>query len=255
MMVDFGRTAQDYAAHRAGFPDALFDRLAEWGVGSPGQRAVDLGSGTGSLARGLARRGCTVVGLDPAGPMLAMARALDDDAGVRVDYVVGRAEAAGLGTGAFATVTAGQCWHWFDRPRAAAECRRLLAPGGALAICHFDWLPWPGTAVEATEQLILRHNPGWRFAGGTGMYPGWSVDVAGAGLGAIETFSFDVEVAYSHEDWRGRVRASAGVATTLGPDAVAAFDTDHAALLAERFPADPIAVPHRVWALVARKDA
>ena len=87
------------------------------------------------------------------------------------------------------------------------------------------------------------------------MYPGWSVDVAGAGLGAIETFSFDVEVAYSHEDWRGRVRASAGVAATLGPDAVAAFDTDHAALLAERFPADPIAVPHRVWALVARKDA
>ena len=46
-----------------------------------------------------------------------------------------------------------------------------------------------------------------------------------------------------------------GVAATLGPDAVAAFDTDHAALLAERFPADPIAVPHRVWALVARKGA
>jgi SAM-dependent methyltransferase len=252
MRIDFARTAQDYAAHRAGFPDALFDRLATFGIGLLGQRLLDLGTGTGTLARGFTLRGCTVTGLDPAEPMTAAAAELDREAGIEVDYVVGRSEDTGLDAGAFDVVTAGQCWHWFDRPRAAAECHRLLVPEGALAICHFDWIPVPDGVVEATEQLIVRHNPSWAFAGGTGMYPQWAADVAGAGFGELETFSFDVDLAYTHEGWRGRIRASAGVAASLDPDAVAAFDAEHAAVLAERFPADPLAVPHRVWALVAR---
>ena len=57
MHVDFGRTAEDYARHRAGFPEQLFERLTARGIGCAGQRVLDLGSGTGSLARGFARRG------------------------------------------------------------------------------------------------------------------------------------------------------------------------------------------------------
>jgi len=44
------------------------------------------------------------------------------------------------------------------------------------------------------------------------------------------------------------------VAASLRPDAVAEFDDAHARMLAERFPAEPLAVPHRVWALVARRE-
>ena len=36
------------------------------GIGLPGQHVVDLGSGTGALARGFAIRGCVVTGVDPA---------------------------------------------------------------------------------------------------------------------------------------------------------------------------------------------
>ena len=57
MGVDFGKTADDYAAHRAGFPRALFDRLAAMGIGRSGQRLLDLGTGTGTLARGFAGGG------------------------------------------------------------------------------------------------------------------------------------------------------------------------------------------------------
>src|ERR1700719_1216148 len=67
--VDFGTTAQDYAAHRAGFPKELFDRLATMGIGRSGQRLLDLGTGTGTLARGFARRGASVVGTDPSEPL------------------------------------------------------------------------------------------------------------------------------------------------------------------------------------------
>ena len=124
--------------------------------------------------------------------------------------------------------------------------------GGALAICYFDWLPLPGNVVAATESLILEHNPEWPLAGGLGMYPLWTLDVAEAGFDRLETFSFDVTVPYSHDAWRGRIRASAGVAASLPPDAVAAFDLELAALLDRDFPGQPLGVPHRVWALVAR---
>jgi len=252
MDISFGRTATDYGRHRVGFPDALYDRLGAFGVGAAGQRLLDLGTGTGALGRGFALRGCRVTGLDPSPELLAEARRLDGEAGVEIHYVVGRAEETGLEAARFEVVSAGQCWHWFDRPAAAAEIRRLLVPGGWLALAHFDWIPLPGNVVAATEALIEAHNPDWTMGGGTGFHPEELADVALAGFGDIETFSFDIAVPYTHEDWRGRIRASAGVGASLAPEAVARFDSALAALLAERFPDDPLAVPHRCFALVCR---
>jgi len=248
--IDFGKTAQDYSRHRAGFPDTFFERLSAYGIGRAGQRILDLGAGTGTLARGLARRGSRVTGLDPAGSLLAQARQLNQQAGVAVDQLIAKAERTGLAANAFDVVTAGQCWHWFDRPQAAREVRRLLAPGGRLVIAHFDWIPLPGNMVEATEQLIRRYNPDWHLHGGTGLYPAWLADVAMAGFQNIETFSFDVPTSYTHEAWRGRIRASAGVAASLPPEQVVRFDQELARLLAERFPEDPLAVPHRVFTIM-----
>jgi SAM-dependent methyltransferase len=252
--VDFGLTSDDYARHRAGFPDELLTRLGSLGIGVPGQQIIDIGTGTGTLARGFARRGCIVTGIDPAPTMLDEAIRLSAEEGVSVEYRSGRAEDTGMAPTSADVVTAGQCWHWFDRSAAAAECGRILRPGGTLVICHFDWIPRPGTVAAATEALILQHNPAWRFSGGTGIYPAWTTDVSGAGFEGLQTFSFDVDVWYSHEAWRGRVRASAGVAASLNANAVAAFDDAHTALLAAEFAQDPLAVPHRVWALVARRS-
>lgn len=170
MSIDFGRTAQDYGRHRAGFPPEFFRRPAQsWRLGCEGERLLDVGTGT--LARGFAVMGCRVTGLDPSEPLMKRARVLDEEAGVRIEYRVGKAEDTGLAGGSFDAVTAGQCWHWFESGRAAAEVLRLLAPGGQLIIAHFDWLPLPGNMVEATEALILRHNPTWGLAGKNGLYP------------------------------------------------------------------------------------
>jgi SAM-dependent methyltransferase len=252
MEIDFGRTAQDYGRHRVGFPERFFERLAGFGVGRPGQRALDLGTGTGSVARGLARRGCAVTGIDPAAALLDEARRLDRAAGVEISYLVGRAEATGLAARSVEVVTAGQCWHWFDRRLAARETARVLRPRGFFVIAYFDWLPLAGNVVEATERLILAHNPAWTMAGGNGIHGRWLADAAGAGFEEIETFSFDLAVPYTHEAWRGRIRASAGVAASLPPDGVRRFDAALAALLAGDFPAEPLQVPHRIWAMIAR---
>lgn len=255
MKLDFGRTAHDYARHRAGFPDSLLERLAQRGIGLAGQSVVDLGTGTGSLARGFALRGCRVIGIDLSHELLTQARALDAEAGIKVDYREGRAEDTGLEERSADVVAAGQCWHWFERPAAAREVARLLKPEGYCAILHFDWIPLPGNLVQATEELIQAHNPDWRFAGGLGVHPAWLRDLGEAGFRELETFSYDVEVPYTPEGWRGRIRASAGVAASLPPDKVEAFDRELQDLLAQRFPGERLLVLHRVFALIARPPA
>jgi SAM-dependent methyltransferase len=248
--TSFGVAASDYGTFRAGFPDSIFDRLAVFGIGVMSQTVVDLGTGTGTLARGFALRGCRVIGVDPDERMLAKARQLDQRMSLNITYVNGRAESTELEDGTADVVTAGQCWHWFDRRRAIAEVLRILKPGGKVAIAHFDWLPLAGSMVEATEELIQQYNPQWHLGGGLGMYPQWLPELSEAGLRNIETFSYDVDVPYTPEAWRGRIRASAGVAA-LETETVRLFDQDLRALLAARFSASIFAVPHRVFAIVA----
>ncbi|MEM7439585.1 MAG: class I SAM-dependent methyltransferase [Pseudomonadota bacterium] len=251
--VSFGKTAADYAEHRAGFPQQFFDALIERGVLGRGMSALDIGTGAGTVARGMTLAGASVTAVDPADDLMKEASRLDKAAGVDVTYLTGKAEALPMEDAAFDLAIAGQCWHWFDRPRAGAELSRVLRPGGRAVIAHFDWLPLPGSVVEATEALILRHNPAWAMGGGTGIYPAWLGDLAAAGFEDVETFSFDIDQPYTHVAWRGRIRASAGVAASLDAAGVDAFDADLAALLADQFPADPLSVPHRVWAVTACK--
>lgn len=247
--IDFGKTADDYGRYRAGFPQAFFQRLAATGIVAHAKTALDLGTGTGTIARGLAARGMKVVGLDKSDAMIAQARQLDDAAGVSVRYIAARAEETGLEDSSIDLVTAGQCWHWFERPRAAAEAKRILRAGGKIVLAHFDWIPLKGNVADATENLIRANNAEWNLWGGTGIYPQWFRDLGNSGFDRIESFTFDIEVPYSHQAWRGRIRASAGVGAAMAPERVAQFDADLAAVLAEKFP-EPMTVLHRVSAII-----
>lgn len=251
--VDFGKTASDYSTFRAGFPAAFFDRLFASCAIVSGLRALDVGTGTGTVARGLAIRGLNVVGVDPAQPLMDEALALDRAAGVTVEYRQGQAENLDEADESFDVVTAGQCWHWFDRPKAASEAFRVLKPGGLMVVAHFDWLPLAGNVVEATENLILKYNPAWALGGGVGMYPDWLADMANAGFYGIETHSFDMQQPYSPDAWCGRIRASAGIKASLDAPAIEAFDAELRTLLQEKYPQDPLMIPHRAWFVSGRR--
>lgn len=130
---------------------------------------------------------------------------------------------------------------------------RLLKPGGWLVICSQDWLPLDGDIVARTEAIVRRHNPQWPWDGLDGLKPGFVRDLRATGFRSIESFSIDHDIPYTHEGWRGRMRASAGIAASLPPDQVRAFDAELGAMLARDFPEQPMPVAHCVWVSFGRK--
>ena len=60
--IDWGKTSEDYAKYRPGPPLSLYQMLQAHGVGIPGQRVLDQGTGTGVFGRQLAKQGCHVTG-------------------------------------------------------------------------------------------------------------------------------------------------------------------------------------------------
>ena len=249
--IDFGTTADDYARHRPGFPPAAFEAFARHGIGLAGQRVLDLGTGTGSLARGFAVRGTSSVGLDPSPGMIAAAASLAAPAGGPFALVRAWSESLPFATATFDVVCAGQCWHWFDRARAAAELARVLKPDGRAVIAYFSYLAEPGSLGAASERIVLAHQPGWGWANKDGRYPRFGADLVAAGLELEGELDFTLPIAFTHESWRGRFRACNGV-LTLPPDRAAAFDAELAAMLAAEWP-EPLVSEHRVWAVIARR--
>lgn len=244
---DFGKTASDYSKHRQGFPDELFEMLQALGVNLAGTRAVDLGTGTGSLARGMARREAAVTGVDPSIDLTEEAKRLDYEWGVSTQYVQATAEKTGLESGSVDVVASGQSWWWFDRPAALTEATRILKPGGTLVICSFDWLPLSGNAVELTERLIEKHNPAWKMGGGNGQHPDFIDDLELGGFQQVRSDSRDVGTRYTKEAWRGRIRASAGVGAAMTPEQVDVFDHELTEALDAFTDDDLVPTPHRLF--------
>lgn len=134
----FGSVAEDYDRYRPGYPDQLFaDVLAM----APGKRVLDVGSGTGHAAVGLAERGADVTGVEHDAAMAAIAR----DRGIPM--IVSRFEDYVGAEGSFDLITCAQAWHWIDHQRGQDVAGRLLVPNGVLAIwwnrpAHFDGPVW-----------------------------------------------------------------------------------------------------------------
>ncbi len=252
--ADFGKTAGDYAIHRAGFPNSLFKKLAlDWDIGIRNQLIVDVGTGTGTLARGFASRGAhagvKVIGIDPASDMLDAARMLAHEDGTVVEFRAGTAEDTGLKANTVDIVTAGQCWHWFEPKASLAEIQRILKPGATLLIAYFDWIPLSGNIVRLTEKLIEHHNRQWKGGNQYGIHPRIFRQLGEAGFINLESFTYDEPAIYTHLGWRGRVRASAGIGASLTQGEVAEFDRELTSLLTQHFPGESLSVPHRIFAL------
>jgi SAM-dependent methyltransferase len=126
---------------RLPYPPGVFDTLAGLVVDTP-RRILDMGTGTGEIARVMAGTVDAVDAVDASAGMIARGRALPggDHPGLR--WIVGRAEDVPLG-GPYALVTTGDSLHWMDWEVVLPRFRSLLTPNGVLAIVHREGRPSP----------------------------------------------------------------------------------------------------------------
>lgn len=240
--LDWGRTSRDYARYRPGYPSSFYERVTSLGIGLPGQRVLDLGCGTGNVARALARRGCKVTGVDISEGQITAAQGLSAEEGLKVDYLLRPAENTKLSDGSFDVVTAGQSWLYFERDRTVAEVKRLLAPGGRLMTCHIGWLPREDSIAKQTEELILKHNPDWTaadFSRKVPVCPSW----IGDDFAVTAFFVYQEPIPFTRESWRGRIRACRGVGAVMTDEQTRAFEAELDSLLRKTAP-ETFAVLH-----------
>jgi SAM-dependent methyltransferase len=148
--------ARDYDDLRPDYaPEAVAWVASRCGLG-PRSRVVDLAAGTGKLSKRFASMGVEPIAVEPAANMRALIRR-----GMpRARVVGGVAEALPLADASVDAVVVGNAFHHFDAARGFAEVRRVLCPGGVLAIL-WAWrteestAPYPAlrSVDEAIEQV------------------------------------------------------------------------------------------------------
>ena len=123
----FAAIAAAYAAFRPTYPAALFEHIAR---ASPRHaRALDCGTGNGQAAHGLAAHFRRVLATDLSPGQLRQAAPH-----ARVCYAAMRAERTALPNRCMDCVTVAQALHWLPLAEFYAEARRVLNPGGILAV-------------------------------------------------------------------------------------------------------------------------
>jgi SAM-dependent methyltransferase len=129
----FDEDAELYDRARPDYPEPLFDDLIRLAGLEPGDRALEIGYGTGKATVPLARRGLRLTGVEPGENMARVARRnLRDYA--TVDLHLGAFESWPLPAERFDLVVAATCWHWLDPDVRLKRAARALRPDGALAI-------------------------------------------------------------------------------------------------------------------------
>ena len=246
--TSFGSVAADYDRFRPGPPAAA----VRWLVPEGCRTAVDLGAGTGLLARALQAVVPRVVAVEPDARM----RAVLADRSPGVQVAEGRGESIPLPDASVDGVFVSSAWHWMDAELAVPEIARVLRDGGRFGVMwtsrdrEVGWLrelEWPRRAASA--------DPG--PADGEQARPRWrDVTLPRAGVfGSIDTASFRFSLTMTVDQFVQMLGTYSGAITASEDDRTAVLGRARASVR-ERFPGqDEIEVPMRSWCWRADRAA
>jgi trans-aconitate methyltransferase len=141
---------------RPPYPQGVIDMLAELAAAAP-RTVLDVGTGTGELARRLVERIERVDALDRSPAMIARGRTLPGGDHPRLHWILGTAEAAPLEP-PYALIMGGSSMHWLDWEVAFPRFASLLSAQGVIAIVHRGVVPTPWQ--HELREALGRHEPG-----------------------------------------------------------------------------------------------
>lgn len=215
---DFGKTSQEYAKFRDIYPAELFNKLYALGVGLKNENWLDLGTGTGVLPRAMYQYGANIIATDISDNQIAEARRLSE--GMNITYKVCSADDSGYPDHYFHSITACQCFWYFDPVKTVPEIKRLLKPGGIFVKVYMGWLKEDPTA-DASKRLVKELNPNW-----TSSSPAVK-DLTTHYFDNPVMDTFTADLPFTRETWHGRILACRGVLGSMDDDTLRAFIDKH----------------------------
>ncbi|MBD5129377.1 MAG: class I SAM-dependent methyltransferase [Ruminococcaceae bacterium] len=145
----FTGKADLYEKFRPSYPEALIDFLYD---NARCDNVADIGAGTGKFTRCLLKKPWSVTAVEPNDDMREKLTAIEG-----ITIVNAPAENTTLGDKSVGLVTTAQAFHWFDEDRFKAECKRILADGGQLAIVFNERNPENCEISRARDEICMRY--------------------------------------------------------------------------------------------------
>jgi ubiquinone/menaquinone biosynthesis C-methylase UbiE len=149
----------DAYRYRVPYPPEVFDILTGLITEEP-RTVLDIGAGSGDIARHLIKRVERIDAVDFSPSMIAQGKQLTNGDDPRLHWIHGTAEEAPL-TPPYALITAGSSIHWTNWPIVFPRFRSVLTPGGYVAVIARRTLPMPWAdelkALRARYDKIRNH--------------------------------------------------------------------------------------------------
>ncbi|HWO60871.1 MAG TPA: class I SAM-dependent methyltransferase [Umezawaea sp.] len=212
----FGIDPARYDRARPRYPEALLEAVV-----AAGSTVLDVGTGTGIVARQLQARECTVLGVEVDPRMAEFARR-------DLDVEVSAFETWDPAGRTFDAVVSGQTWHWIDPVAGAAKAAECLRPNGLLAAFWNVGQPPPelAEAFAAVYREVVPDSLAARWAtvdpNGYEVLCGRAADGirTSNAFGEPETRRYDWTHTYTRDEWLDQVPTT-GAHTRFPPDDLA----------------------------------
>jgi len=157
----FSSRVADYVKYRPGYPPQVVRWLSERCGLTPASVIADVGSGTGLLTKLFLDNGNPVYGVEPNAEMRL---AGEHFLAAYPNFIStnGTAENTTLPAASVDFVAAGQAFHWFDGAKAGAEFRRILKPGGWVALIWNDRDTASTPFLREYERMLQTYSTDYR---------------------------------------------------------------------------------------------
>jgi SAM-dependent methyltransferase len=206
---------------RPPYPNGLIQLLSTLTSGMP-RAVLDVGCGTGELARRLSPSVERVDAVDFSEAMLHLAQQLPGGDAENIRWTLGDIESVAL-NGPYALVTAGECLHWMDLDLVMTRFAQVLMPIGSLAVIDRNW-DTDASVWQRILPIIERYSPVRNYQ------PFNLIEH----LVGRELFEVDGQQCFGPEPWRPTIdeylecrHSQRGLSRThMGPAAAASFDTE-----------------------------
>ena len=227
---DWGRTSADYAQYRDIYPEIFYKKIADRGLCIKGQKALDIGTGTGVIPRNMYNYGAEWTGADISENQIKQAERLAEKNNMNIKFIVSAAEDIDFPEKSFDVITACQCFWYFDHDVLIPKLAKMLRDKGKLIVLSMEWLPFEDKIAGQSEKLVLEYNPDWTGAGET-RKPMYIPDIANEYFEIIDREEYDLNVHFTRESWNGRIKACRGIGASLSEEKILSWEKEHKKLL------------------------